>query len=132
MTSRIAVIVALLFGVVATVVAVQQRGVAADWRSLERQRVGAANKRITSLSQELALARTSKEQLQKQLDTLAAVQAAGGDDAAAVDVLATRGRVVSDHLSACSTSAVVSPACAQAVVEAERILELLNSFASRR
>jgi hypothetical protein len=128
--------VGLLLAVTGIAVAVQQRGVAATWRSLEQQRQRAAAHTLADQGRQLVALRKERNDLQTKLDVLAAKRAAGGDQAAAVSVLAARGDRVRDRLVACAnplaSDVTTAASCAVAADEAQQILDSLTRVAAGR
>lgn len=126
--------VCLLLTVLAVAVAVQQRGVAAKWRGLEQHRQQAAAKTVSDQGRQLAALRKERDDLQSKVDTLAAKQADGGDQAAAVSVLAGRADDVRNRLAVCTkelaADVTTAASCAIAADEARQVLDALTRVAA--
>lgn len=126
---------AVLLAVIALLVAAQQRSAASKWRSLERHRQHTTAGRLADQDAELTALRKSRDDLQTKLDSLAATQAAGGDTAAAVAVLASRATRIRAELADCN-SALTEPrasyGCAVAAAAAGDLLDALHRFVTDR
>ena len=133
----LAVMLAVAVGLTGIGVAVQQRQVAGQWRTLEREQTAAAGQQISALRQQAKAAATGKAEVQAQLTALAARSAKQGDLTAEITFLAAKGRTASGGLDACLSTEVggdlgtfgtgSADDCATAVARARAVLSALAS-----